>query len=109
MGRLIQINLAKNIPPKQTRSKDISLIWTSKDANKLRSPMRRASLTQISEATDWVHPIANLLKPNGSLRFCLDPAQPNKNLKCEPYALSKLTEIFARLSNSLVFSALDAT
>ena len=48
-------------------------------------------------------------KPGGSLRICLDPAELNKCLKREHYVLPTASEIFSKLSDSRVFTTLDAT
>ena len=51
----------------------------------------------------------SVLKPDGSLRVCLDPTELNKAIKREHYALPTAPEIFAKLTHSRVFSTLDAT
>lgn len=75
----------------------------------LKTMESEGTIMKVKQATDWVHPIVNILKPNGSLRICLDPTQLNKNLKREHFALPTATEIFAKLSKSRVFTTLDAT
>ena len=75
----------------------------------LQSMESEGTIAKVRQATDWVHPIVNILKPDGSLRICLDPTQLNKNLKREHFALPTASEIFAKLSKSRVFTTLDAT
>jgi len=70
--------------------------------------VKESTITKVLEATDWVHPIVNVLKPDGSLRICLDPTELNKNIKQEHFSLPTPTEIFAKLSKSRVFTTLDA-
>lgn len=81
--------------------------------DKLKSTLaemeNQGTIKKVRQATDWVHPIVNVLKPNGSLRICLDPTELNKNIKREHYALPTPVEIFAKLASSTVFSSLDAT
>ena len=67
------------------------------------------TIVKVKIPTDWVHPIVNILKPDGSLRVCLDPTELNKCIKREHYALPTASEIFSRISGSRVFSTLDAT
>ena len=50
-----------------------------------------------------------MLKPDGSLRICLYPTELNKAIKREHYALPTAPEIFAKLTDSRVFSTLNAT
>lgn len=70
---------------------------------------REGTITKVRQATDWVQPIVNILKPDGTLRIRLDPTQLNKNLKREHLALPAAIEIFAKLSGSRIFTTLDAT
>lgn len=70
---------------------------------------KSGTICKVREATDWVHPIVTVLKPNGDLRVCLDPSDLNKNIMREHYALPTTAEIFAKLSQATVFSTLDAT
>ena len=67
------------------------------------------TISKVTIPTDWVHPIVNVLKPDGPLRICLDPTELNKGIKREHFALPTATEIFSKLSGSRVFSTLDAT
>ena len=67
------------------------------------------TIAKVKTPTDWVHPIVNILKPDGSLRVCLDPTELSECIKREHYALPTASEIFSRISGSRVFSTLDAT
>jgi len=67
------------------------------------------TITKVKQPTDWVHPIVNVLKPDGSLRVCLDPTELNTCIMRKHFSLSTATEIFSRLSNSRVFTTLAAT
>jgi hypothetical protein len=81
--------------------------------DKLRDTLKNmessGTIVRVTTPTDWVHPIVNVLKPDGSLRVCLDPTELNKCIKREHYALPTATEIFAKISKSTVFTTLDAT
>jgi len=67
------------------------------------------TITKVKQPTDWVHPIVNVLKLDGLLRVCLDPTDVNKCIMREHFSLPTATEIFSKLSNSRVFTTLDAT
>ena len=77
--------------------------------NTLAAMENLGAITKVREATEWVHPIVTVLKPNGDLRVCLDPSQLNKCIKREHFSLPTASEIFSSLSGSTVFSTLDAT
>ena len=48
--------------------------------------------------------MVTIVKPNGSLRICIDPRDLNKAIKREP-----IEEIVTRMPNAKVFSVLDAS
>ena len=75
----------------------------------LDSMVSEGTIAKVKEATDWVHPIVLVQKPNGAIRICLDPSELNKNLKREHFALPTSAEIFSKLSGSKVFTTLDCT
>ena len=103
------LQLKENAQPVIHSARRVPFRLRDKLKSTLDSMEAEGTIAKTKEATDWVHPIVNVLKPNGSLRICLDPTQLNKNLKREHFALPTHTEIFAKLSNSKFFSTLDAT
>ena len=66
-------------------------------------------IERVEEPTDWVNSMVTIVKPNGSLRICIDPRDLNKAIKCEPYPMSTIEEIVTRMPNAKVFSVLDAS
>ena len=65
-------------------------------------------IKQCSEPSEWLNQIVPVLKPDGSLRVCLDPQQLNSVTVRDRYILPTVSDIYARLSGSSVFSTLDA-
>jgi len=65
-------------------------------------------IEQCNEPSEWVNQIVPVLKPDGSLRICLDPQQLNSVTIRERYILPTVSDIYARLSGSSVYSTLDA-
>ena len=53
--------------------------------------------------------MVTIIKPNGSLRICIDPRDLNQAIKREPYPMSTIEEIVTRMPNVKVFSVLDAS
>ena len=80
---------------------------------KLKAELERLEnlgvITKCDEATPWVHQTVNVLKPDGSVRICLDPQRLNASIVRERIKLPTVAEIYARLSGSTVFTNLDAT
>ena len=66
-------------------------------------------IQRVRDPTEWVNNTVLVVKPGGSLRICLDPTELNKCLKREHYVLPTASEIFSKLSDSRVFTTLDAT
>ena len=66
-------------------------------------------IEKVEEPTDWVNSMVTIVKPNGSLRICIDPRDLNQAIKREPYPMSTIEEIVTRMPNAKVFSVLDAS
>ena len=66
-------------------------------------------IQRVRDPTEWVNNTVLVVKLGGSLRICLDPTELNKCLKSEHYVLPTASEIFSKLSDSRVFTTLDAT
>ena len=62
----------------------------------------------ISESSEWFNSMIILEKPNGKLRICLYPFDPNKATKHHHHHLLTTEEILSKLSNGKVFTKLDA-
>jgi hypothetical protein len=65
-------------------------------------------ITECTEPSEWVNQIVPVLKPDGSLRICLDPQQLNSVTIRERYTLPTISDIYARLSGSTMYTTLDA-
>ena len=80
---------------------------------KIRAELTRMEelevIEKVEEPTDWVNSVVTIVKPNGSLRICIDLRDLNKAIKCEPYPMSTIEEIVTRMLNAKVFSVLDAS
>ena len=63
----------------------------------------------ISESSEWFNSMIILEKPNGKLRICLYPFDPNKATKHHHHHLLTTEEILSKLSNGKVFTKLDAS
>lgn len=61
-----------------------------------------------TEPTDWCSPMVPVLKPNGSVRICVDLKKLNTNVKREYFPLPTVEDTLAKLAGSTVFSTLDA-
>ena len=64
-------------------------------------------ITAVSEPTEWISSTVVLMKPNGKLRFCLNPKPLNKALKRKSYPLPTIDDLLPELSKAQVFSVVD--
>lgn len=58
--------------------------------------------------TDWVNSIVPALKPDGSIRLCLDPKDLNECLERNSYYTKTVNELSSELSGSKYFTVMDA-
>ena len=66
-------------------------------------------IEKVEEPTDWVNSMVTIVKPNGSLRICIDPRDLNMAVKRDYYPMSTIDDIVTRMPNAKVFSVLDAS
>ena len=61
-----------------------------------------------SKPTDWVSSLVPVLKPDGSVRVCMDCRELNNAVKREHYTIPTYDEVSARLAGAKMFSLCDA-
>ena len=62
----------------------------------------------INEATDWVHNLVLVRKPNGKLRVCLDPRTINKALHFNIHNAKTFSELTSCIGKEMYVSKIDA-
>ena len=62
----------------------------------------------INEATDWVHNLVLVRKPNGKLCVCLDPRTVNKALQFSIHNARTFPEIMSKIKKVEYISKIDA-
>lgn len=65
-------------------------------------------IEEITEPTEWISPMVPVLKPNGSVRICVDLKKLNQAVERERYVIPTVDDIIHQLRGSSVFSKLDA-
>ena len=72
--------------------------------------MERADVIQrVTEATEWCAPIVPVIKPNKSVRICVDLKRLNTCVLRERYMLPTIDDLLHQLHGAQVFSSLDAS
>ena len=64
-------------------------------------------ISRVTEPTDWCAPMVPVVKPNGSVRICVDLKKLNQSVKRAHFPLPTIDDSLARLSGAQYFSALD--
>ena len=62
----------------------------------------------ISEASDWVHTLVIVIKPNGKLHVCLDPRTFNSVLCHNVHNAKRFVDIISKVKGFKYFSKIDA-
>lgn len=65
-------------------------------------------IEEITEPTEWVSPMVPVIKPNGTIRLCVDLKKLNKAIERERYVIPTFDDIIHNLRGATVFSKLDA-
>lgn len=65
-------------------------------------------IRKITEATEWCAPMVPVVKPNKSIRICVDLKRLNTSILRERYILPTIDDILPQLQGATVFSTLDA-
>ena len=66
-------------------------------------------IEKATEPTNWVNSMVTIIKPNGSLRLCIDPCNLNQAIQREHYPMQTIEEVTTRMPNATYFSVLDAS
>ena len=62
----------------------------------------------INEASDWVHALVIVIKPNGTFRVCLDPRTLNAVLRHNIHNVKRFVDIISKVKGFTHVSKIDA-
>lgn len=103
------IKLKENVTPVISPIRKVPLALMKPLENTLNELMKNNIIEKVEGASDWVNPLVLVKKSNGSLRICLDPKHLNKAIKREHIRFPTFEEITSKLSDSRVYSVIDAS
>lgn len=66
-------------------------------------------LAKVNEPTDWVSSLVIDEKANRQMRLCIDPKDPNKEIKREHFQIPTKEEILGKPANAKWLSKMDVT
>ena len=71
--------------------------------------LTKGIITEVKEHTEWINLIVPVMKPNGSLRLCLDPKDLNKAIERNQWYSRTIDDILPELARSKYKTLKDAT
>ncbi|XP_056016955.1 uncharacterized protein K02A2.6-like [Ostrea edulis] len=103
-----KIHLKENVQSVVHPPRRISVALRQKVKDKLKTMEQEGIIVRQSEPTEWVNSLVTVIKPNGSVRLCLDPKDLNSAIKRPHYPMLTIDEIVSRMPSAKYFSKLDA-
>nr|XP_054749950.1 uncharacterized protein K02A2.6-like [Lytechinus pictus] len=94
-----------NVPVHSQKSSHPLLPKVKKE---LESMLKQGVISKVTEPTKWCSGMVPVLKPNGSVRICVDLTSLNKAVEREIHPMSSVDESLAKLGKSTIFTKLDA-
>ena len=94
---------SKKFPPRR-----IPMRFREKVRSKLKAMTVSGILEPTTETTRYVLPVVTVLKPDGSVRLCIDPRYINPHIERMKFPMPKAEQLFANLGDSRFFTVVDA-
>ena len=108
LGEPAHITLADDAKPYNcATARRVPLPMLQKVKDELQRMQDNGIIKPVTEPTDWCAPIVPVLKPNGSVRICVDLKRLNAHVKRENFPLPTVEDTLSKLGKSKIFSTLD--
>ena len=85
----------------------VPIAFKTKLKEELDNMTKKGVITPVTEPTPWVSQLVVATKPNGNLRFCIDPKYLDKALRREHFTMLILDDVLYELSSSKLFTKVD--
>ena len=108
-GGPYHIQLKENYRPVQHPPRFIPVAMQAAYRTELDRLTKEGIITEMQEHTEWINSIVPVMKPNGSLRLCLDPKDLNKAIKRNQWYSRTIDDILPKLAKSKYKTLKDAT
>ena len=108
-GGPYHITLKEQYRPVQHPPRSVSIAMKTAYKTELERLMKEGIITEVKECTEWINSIVPVMKPNGSLRLCLDPKDLNKAIKRNQWYSRTINDILPELAKSKFKTLKDAT
>lgn len=103
----IHLNTDPNVIPTVAPPRRIPVAIKEKVKAEIDRQAERKVISPVEEPTEWVSSMTTVIKPDGSVRLCIDPQQLNTALKRCHYPLPTIEEILPELATARIFSKAD--
>ena len=108
-GGPYHIRLKEQYRPVQHPPRSVPVAMQTAYKAELDRLMREGITTEVKGHTEWVNSIVPVMKPNGSLRLCLDPKDLNKVIERNQWYSRTIDDILPELARSKYKTLKDAT
>ena len=108
-GAPYHIETDPEVPPVQHAPRQVPVQLQQAYMEELDQLKKWGTLSTVrNEHIPWVNSTVVTIKPNGSIRLCLDPRNLNKAVKQNPYYVRTIDDVTPKVIGSTYFSILDA-
>ena len=108
-GSPYHIRLNKQYRPVQHPPRSVPIAMQTAYKTELDRLAKEGIIKEVKEHTEWINLIVPVMKPNGSLRLCLDPKDLNKAIKRNQWYSRTIDDILPELAKSKFKTLKDAT
>ena len=108
-GGPYHIRLKEQYRPVQHPPRLVPIAMQTAYKTELERLTKEGIITEVKEHTEWINSIVPVMKPNGSLRLCLDPKDLNKAIERNQWYSRTIDDILPELAKSKFKTLKDAT
>ena len=108
-GGPYHIRLKEQYRPVQHPPRSVPIAMQTTYKAELDRLTKEGIITEVKEHTEWINSIVLVMKPNGSLRLCLDPKDLNKAIERNQWYSRTIDDILPELAKSKFKTLKDAT
>ena len=108
-GPAYHIELKEDYTPVSYPSHSVPLGMQDAYKAELQRLQKEEVIIGVTHYMEWVNSVVPVQKPDGYIRFCIDPRNLNIAIKRNPYYMRTLDNILPQLSKAKVISMSNAT
>ena len=108
-GGPYHIRLKEQYRPVQHLPRSVPVAMQDAYKAELEKLTKEGIITEVKEHTEWINSIVPVMKPNGSLRLCLDPKDLNKAIERNQWYSRTINDILPKLAKSKYKTLKDVT